>query len=75
MVSITLAVPINLKQEMEKHPEMNWSEIARQAIIARLEILKEMDKVLSKSKLTEKDALQIGRIINKSAIKKLKEMM
>jgi hypothetical protein len=75
MVSITLAVPRDLKKEMEQHPEMNWSEIARQAIIARLGILKEMDKVLAKSKLTEKNALQIGRIINKSVAKKLKEMM
>ena len=32
MVSITLSVSEELKQEMEKFPEINWSEIARASI-------------------------------------------
>jgi len=32
MVSITLAVPKELKQEMDELKEINWSEIARTAI-------------------------------------------
>jgi hypothetical protein len=54
MVSITLSVPEELKTEMDSHPEMNWSEIARQAIREKILILKKMDLLLSKSKLTEK---------------------
>ncbi|MBI4450999.1 hypothetical protein HY642_03420 [Candidatus Woesearchaeota archaeon] len=63
MVSITLAVPEQLKTEMDKHPELNWSEVARQAIREKVLILQRMDALLSKSKLTEKDAIEIGRKI------------
>ena len=66
MVSITLSVPEELKKEMDKFPEMNWSEIARAAIktkIAQISILK---AITAKSKLTEKDALELGRKINQS---------
>lgn len=71
MVSITLSVPEELKGEMGKHPEMNWSEIARQAIREKLALLKKMDELLSKSRLTEKDALAIGKKVNKAIAKKL----
>ncbi len=66
MVSITLSVPEEMKREMDESKYINWSEVARNAIkdkIAQLKILKE---ITSKSKLTEKDALNLGRIINKS---------
>jgi len=70
MVSITLSVPEELKTEMDLHPEMNWSEIARQAIREKLVILKKMNILLAKSKLTEKDALEIGKKVNKTVAKR-----
>ena len=70
MVSITLAVPEEIKREMDMHPEMNWSEVARQAIREKLMVLSKMDKLLSKSKLTEKDALELGRKVNSAAAKR-----
>ena len=70
MVSITLAVPEELKTEMDEHPEMNWSEIARRAIRDKLMILKKMDELLSKSKMTEKDALDLGRKVNTAVAKR-----
>ena len=71
MVSITLSVPEELKVEMDKHPEMNWSEISRQAIREKLAILKKMDFLLSKSRITEIDALKLGRMVNKAVSKKI----
>jgi len=70
MVSITLSVPEELKVEMEKHPEMNWSEIARQAIREKIMLLKRMDVLLARSRLTEKDVSEIGKKINKVVAKK-----
>ncbi|TAL61322.1 MAG: hypothetical protein EPN88_14900, partial [Bacteroidetes bacterium] len=70
MVSITLAVPPELKKEMDKHPEFNWSEIARKAIRERLEFLNKMDAMFANSKLTEEDALRIGAEVNKAVAKK-----
>ena len=70
MVSITLAVPEEMKSEMDKHPEMNWSEIARQAIREKLVILNKMNKLLSRSRMTEEDALELGKKVNKAVAKK-----
>lgn len=71
MVSITLAIPAELKTEMDQHPELNWSEVARQAIKEKLMLLARMDMLLSKSRLTEKDALQLGRKVNKAVAKRV----
>ena len=71
MVSITLSVPEEMKVEMDEHPELNWSEIARQAIKEKLTILKKMDLLLAESRLTEKDAVTIGRKINKAVAKRI----
>lgn len=74
MVSITLAVPQELKLEMDKHPEMNWSEVARQAIRERVILLHKMDKLLVKSKVTEQDALEWGRKVNQAVAKHIRGM-
>ena len=74
MVSITLAVPQELKTEMDRHPEMNWSEVARQAIRERVVLLHKMDKLLAKSRLTESDALDLGRKVNQGVAKQLRGM-
>lgn len=67
MPNMTLAIPDELRNKMERFPEMNWSEVARQAITEKVRILSEMDRLLSKSTLTEDDALILGRKINKRA--------
>ena len=33
MANLTLAIPADLKAEMKKFAEINWSEVARQAIV------------------------------------------
>lgn len=75
MVSITLAVDTKLKSEMDLHPEMNWSEVARQAIREKIIFLKEMEKVLENSKMTGKDAIMLGRKVNKALAERYKKMM
>lgn len=74
MVSITLAVPEELKKEMDKHPELNWSEVARQAIRDKVMLLHKMDALLAKSRLTEEDAIELGRKVNKAVAKRYKEL-
>lgn len=65
MVTMTLAVPEELKQRMEAFPEMNWSEVARQAFIQRLMDLEFLKKFKSKSTLTEADALRLGAEVSR----------
>ncbi len=73
MPTITLAMPEDLKHEMDKSKFINWSEIAREAIREKVNQLKILDSIAKKSKLTEKDALEIGRKIKQAAFKKYKE--
>jgi hypothetical protein len=40
MAHITLSVPDTVYQEMKKHPEIKWSEVARQSIIQKTMLLK-----------------------------------
>nr|MBI4156661.1 hypothetical protein [Candidatus Woesearchaeota archaeon] len=55
---------------MKKHNEIRWSEVARQAIWTQAQKLDLMDKILANSKLTEKDALEIGRKVNRGIAKR-----
>ncbi len=70
MVNITLAVTEDLKKEMNQFNEINWSAIAREAIKKRILLLKKFREFSRDSKLTEEDAIRIGREINKGAVKK-----
>ena len=70
MVNITLSIPDEMKREMEKFPEMNWSVIARVAIKHRIMLLKKFKEFSKESTLTEDDAIRLGREVNKAVSKK-----
>jgi hypothetical protein len=72
MVNMTLAVPEELSNIMKKHSTTKWTEVAREAMWARAKKLELMDKLLSKSTLTEKDAIELGKKIKKGVAKKHK---
>ena len=65
MANLTLAVPEELHKIMKKHKEIKWTEVARQAMWEKARKLELMEKILSKSKLTEKDALELGIEVNR----------
>jgi len=70
MPTLTLSIPEELKHEMDEEKEINWSEVARAAIKNKLSQLKILKAISAKSKLTHKDALELGRKINASLHKK-----
>lgn len=70
MVTMTLAVPEELKHRMEAFPEMNWSEVARQAFFQRLNDLEFLKRFKAKSSLSEEDALKLGAEVSKKLSKK-----
>ena len=65
LVNVTLSVPEELHKVMKRHPEIKWSEVARQAIWEYAKKLEMLDRIAGKSKLTEKDALAIGKVVNR----------
>ena len=70
MPTITLSVSEELKNEMDKNKIINWSAVAREAIREKMLQLQILNDISAKSKLTEKDALAIGRKIKKSMWKR-----
>ena len=70
MTNITLAVPEDIKKEMEKFPEINWSAIAREAIKKRIILLRKFGEFTKNSEFTEEDAIRLGREVNKSLRKR-----
>lgn len=69
MANITLAIPEEMHKEINQHPEIKWSEVARQAFQKKIKELHWMDILLDKSELTDEDAERIGHKI-KSRIRK-----
>ena len=76
MVTVTFAIPDEVKSEMKKLSWVNWSELAREELveeIKREEILKRFMKIISKSKFTEKDADLLSKKVKDSMHRSLKE--
>ncbi len=69
MTNMTLSVPEELYNKMKQHTELKWSDIARKSFENKLNEIELLDKLLSKSKLSEKDAEIIGHKI-KAEIRK-----
>ena len=74
MTTVTLSVPTELKQRMDSFPEMNWSEVARQAFFQKIEDMDFLRAFKEKSKLTESEALRLGREVSRAVSEKLRKM-
>ena len=70
MVSITLSVPEDLKQEMDSFPDINWSAVAREAIKKRVIMIEKFKEFTKDSEFTEEDALRFGREVTAKSAKK-----
>ncbi len=70
MPNMTLAIPDDLKAKMARFPEINWSEVARQAIAGKMQVLDQMQRLLSNSSLIREDAVRYGREIKGRVSKK-----
>ncbi len=65
MVNITISVSNELKKQLDEHPEMNWSEVARQAWTTKIQQLELLNTLTSKSKATDKDIEEFGKMLKK----------
>lgn len=75
MVSVTLSMPEDVKKKMDEFAWLNWSALAREAFlkkIRQLEILAKFEKDFEKSKLTDKDCIELGRKLKEDMLKKSK---
>lgn len=72
MTNITLTLPNELKEELQKHKEVNWSAVMRKALQEHLTRIEIAEAIAHKSKLTQKDVGEISKMINHNIAKKLK---
>lgn len=70
MASLTLAIPEELREKMREFPEINWSEVARQAIVQKAKLLEKMDRILATEGLTEKEAQEATKEVKERVWKK-----
>ena len=73
MPNMTLALSADLKVKMDRFREINWSEVARQAIYEKMSVLEKMNQMLASSKLSEPDAETYAAPIKKAVLKKHKK--
>lgn len=70
MANMTLSIPDKIHKEMKNFSEVRWSEVARKAIINKLETLVLVEKIAQKSRLTSKDVEFFSKRINAAATKR-----
>jgi hypothetical protein len=76
MVSITLSVPAEVKANMDRFPEMNWSGFVRQKVIEKTQKLswkEEMMKRLEEEKEIDDWAVKVVRASREGRLEDLKK--
>lgn len=70
MVNVTISVSEDLKKKLEKFPEINWSEVARQAWEEKTRQLDLLNELTKKSTATDADIAELAMKIKKGLAKK-----
>jgi chaperonin cofactor prefoldin len=76
MPNITLAIPDELKKQLDQLPELNISESVRRFLTEKAKralLLKELDKSLENSELTDEDCIRLGRELKERMWKRYKQ--
>ena len=61
MPNMTIRIPDDLKNAIDEHPEINWSEVARQSMWEYVRKIEVADEIASRSELTEEDAEELSK--------------
>ena len=72
MAEIRIEISDELKDQMSKF-SINWESAVESIIRNKLSEWERIRSIVSKSKLTEKDALELGRKVNEGISKRYKE--
>lgn len=70
MSNMTLSIPEDTYRDMKHFSEVRWSEVARKAIVDKIETFRLAEKLAEKSRLTQKDVDAFSRKIKSSASKR-----
>lgn len=67
MPNVTVSIDESLKERMDDHPEINWSEVARQAFREKIRNLEVMEEIVEDSELTDEDVEELAGRIDRAA--------
>ena len=67
-----IVLPQDIQDQMMKFSSINWNAVVRDAVVKKLSALEFFENIASKSKLTEKDALELGKKVNEGMWQKHK---
>ena len=70
MGNITLSIPEDVHKDMKQFSEVRWSEVARKAIVQKLETLHLAERLAKKSKLSEEDIKEFSNKVKSLAAKR-----
>ena len=73
MPNMTIRVPEDLKSAMDAHPEINWSEVARQSMWEYVHKLRLADSITAESDLTEAEATELSEDVRADIAKHYEE--
>ena len=71
MPNITLALDDETAKWVKKHPEIGWSEVARQAIRRKIRELHALDTAFAESELDEADIKRLSREAKKRLLRNI----
>jgi hypothetical protein len=72
MPELKVIIPEELWRKMANF-EIDWNALARDILKKKVNELSEMKSIVSKSKMTQEDALKLGRKVNKSLAKRFRD--
>ncbi len=72
MVELKVNIPEELWRKMASF-ELDWNVVTRDLLKKKVNELSELKSIVSKSKMTEEDALELGKKVNKSLAKRFKD--
>ena len=75
MANITPSIPDELHKIVKQHPEIKWSEVARQAMFEYARKIKVMDEITAKSEFNSMGVEEIGDLIKKGIAERHKELV
>ena len=65
MVDLSISIPSKLKKMMERFPEINWSEVLKEAIKEKIMQFNIQKSFQVDSERTPEEALKLGKEISK----------
>ena len=75
MPNITLSINEETKQRMRQHPDVRWSNAIRSMIERKLRDFEEAERLVQKSRLTEKDVEWLTKQVAKDSAQRAKRLL